>query len=112
MLIMITSEAIMVVFVSSHSWYPPAGKYLPVVPTLLLYTSTAIQCILDSGGFLQNCHQQLIVISSPNSINAILQGQHSVFKGDSMQIKLIKEISGLQENVLPLQEILQHQIAP
>ncbi|KAI6154745.1 hypothetical protein BKA82DRAFT_4010514 [Pisolithus tinctorius] len=95
-------------FVLSRSWRPCVRKYPLVVPSLFPYTGMAIQYILDPSGFMGNCHrqhgpmfkmliggQQLIVISSPNGINAILWDQHSIFKGDSMQIELIKEISGL-----------------
>ncbi|KIO03727.1 hypothetical protein M404DRAFT_1001232 [Pisolithus tinctorius Marx 270] len=123
--VVVTFAFIAIVFVSSHFRRPRAGEYPPVVPSFLPYIGTGIQYIRNPSGFLGSClkeygpvfktrigGRQLIVISSPDGINAILRDQHNVFKSDFMHIELIKAIAGLRENLLPLQEILQHQIAP
>lgn len=121
----ITFALIALSFVSSHFRRTRAKDYPPAVPSFLPYISTSIQYIFNPSGFLENCfkkygpafkmligNRQLIVISSPDGITAILRDQHHIFNSNSIQIELTQAIAGVRENAPRLQEILHHQMAP
>ncbi|KAI6131281.1 cytochrome P450 [Pisolithus thermaeus] len=124
-LVLIAFASIALSLVWSHFRQPRAEEYPPAVPGFLPYISTSIQFVLNPSGFLWTCfkkygpifkvrigNRQVTVISSPDSIAAILRDQHNVFNSSSIQIQLTQAVAGVRENALRLQEILHHQMSP